>query len=376
MSEFKINIEGNFLDSFIYSGVLFTVDVDGVLCTYSWNHLIDEYMKTDADKKRFKNKLIDTRKDKRIKFDKDLVIELDQKFLEKYQKGICLDLDVWSTDLDIKDNILYISSERGLEALPFMESWDNGKVMSFNDLYKVWGESKVFGVSTGSWGRTLLAAGCHGALEVVNDVEQNNTIALKQQDGKVLSEEVCLDCEWELNSTVAILDQLDTQVLLEYEKLISDSNFKFHARDSQEKRAKKIRERESIPQENISYLKEYIKSGIPNNLENIATYSWFDEKKLVGLDQENHSLFYDFTKNEWIVNDNKLVDEMSYRKIRQTNAGIIIETEDDSLYRKSGKTNKLLSNDVSSWRVFPRSKNYQDRIHIVNEDYLQISIFD
>lgn len=376
MSEFKINIEGNFLDSFIYSGVLFTVDVDGVLCTYSWNHLIDEYMKTDADKKRFKNKLIDTRKDKRIKFDKDLVIELDQKFLEKYQKGICLDLDVWSTDLDIKDNILYISSERGLEALPFMESWDNGKVMSFNDLYKVWGESKVFGVSTGSWGRTLLAAGCHGALEVVNDVEQNNTIALKQQDGKVLSEEVCLDCEWELNSTVAILDQLDTQVLLEYEKLISDSNFKFHARDSQEERAKKIRERESIPQENISYLKEYIKSGIPNNLENIATYSWFDEKKLVGLDQENHSLFYDFTKNEWIVDDNKLIDEMSYRKIRQTNAGIIIETEDDSLYRKSGKTNKLLSNDVSSWRVFPRSKNYQDRIHIVNEDYLQISIFD
>lgn len=155
MSEFKINIEGNFLDSFIYSGVLFTVDVDGVLCTYSWNHLIDEYMKTDADKKRFKNKLIDTRKDKRIKFDKDLVIELDQKFLEKYQKGICLDLDVWSTDLDIKDNILYISSERGLEALPFMESWDNGKVMSFNDLYKVWGESKVFGVSTGSWGSDM-----------------------------------------------------------------------------------------------------------------------------------------------------------------------------------------------------------------------------
>ena len=67
---------------------------------------------------------------------------------------------------------------------------------------------------------------------------------------------------------------------------------------------------------------------------------------------------------------------MSYRKIRQTNAGIIIETEDDSLYRKSGKTNKLLSNDVSSWRVFPRSKNYQDRIHIVNEEYLQISIFE
>ncbi|EIM38555.1 hypothetical protein HADU_11749 [Acinetobacter sp. HA] len=234
MSEFKINIEGNFLDSFIYSGVLFTIDVDGKLCTYSWNHLIKEYMRKDVQKKRFEKKLIDTRQDKNIKFEKDLVIELDQNFLEEYQKGICLDLDVWSTDLDIKDNILYISSERGLEALPFRESWDNGKIMSFNDLYKVWGESKVFGVSTGSWGRTLLAAGCHGALEVVNDVEQNNTVGLKQQEGKILNEEVCLDCEWELNSTIAILDQLDTQVLLEYEELISDSNFKFHARDTEE----------------------------------------------------------------------------------------------------------------------------------------------
>jgi hypothetical protein len=295
MSEFKINIEGNFLDSFIYSGVLFTIDVDGKLCTYSWNHLIKEYMRKDVQKKRFEKKLIDTRQDKNIKFEKDLVIELDQNFLEEYQKGICLDLDVWSTDLDIKDNILYISSERGLEALPFRESWDNGKIMSFNDLYKVWGESKVFGVSTGSWGRTLLAAGCHGALEVVNDVEQNNTVGLKQQEGKILNEEVCLDCEWELNSTIAILDQLDTQVLLEYEELISDSNFKFHARDTEEDRLKKIRERERIPQENISYLKEYITSGIPNNLENIAAYSWFDGKKLVGLDKENHSLFYDFT---------------------------------------------------------------------------------
>lgn len=80
MSEFRINIEGNFLDSFIYSGVLFTVDVDGVLCTYSWDNLIKEYMKKDASKKRFKNKLLDIRKDKKIKFEQDLIIELDLTF--------------------------------------------------------------------------------------------------------------------------------------------------------------------------------------------------------------------------------------------------------------------------------------------------------
>ncbi len=43
---------------------------------------------------------------------------------------------------------------------------------------------------------------------------------------------------------------------------------------------------------------------------------------------------------------------------------------------KIGDNSQLLSEDISSWRVFPRSTNYQDRIHIVNEDYLQVSIFD
>ncbi|HFG6905906.1 hypothetical protein [Acinetobacter baumannii] len=377
MAEFKINIEGNFLDSFIYSGVLFTVDVDGILCTYSWNDLIKEYIKKDIQKKCFENKLIDARVDQGLKFQKDLVIELDRDFLETYQKGICVELDTWSTDLDIRDSILYISSERGLEALPFRESWENGKIMHFNDLYKVWGESKVFGVSTGSWGRTLVAAGCHGALEIINNVEQNNIIDLKQQEGKVLNEEICLDCEWELNSTIAILEKIDEQVLLEYEKLMSDQSFKSYAGDTLEAKEKKLRERDSIPEEEISYLREYIKNGIPNNLKNTTVYSWFDGKKLVGLDQDNNSLFYDFDKNEWIIrNHNKILDESSYRKIRQTNAGLIIETEDDSLYRKGANSNKLLSKDVSTWRVFPRSRNYLDRIHIVNEDYLQISIFD
>jgi len=374
MSEFKINIEGNFLDSFIYSGVLFTVDVNGVLCTYSWNNLIKEYIKKDYSKKKFEKKLIDTRE--KTRFEEDFVIELDQKFLEKYQQGICVDLDVWSTDLDIKDNILYISSERGLEALPFGQSWNKGKVMKFNDLYKVWGESKVFGVSTGSWGRTLLAAGCNGALEVINSVEQVNNIDLKQQDGKVINSEVCLDCEWELNSTIAILDQLNTQAVLEYKRLMGDKDFKSNSSDSRKKIEEKLKNRESIPQEKISDLKQYIQNGIPNSLVNEAAYSWFDGNKLVGLDDKNNALFYDFSQNEWIKKEKKMIDEQCYRKIRQTNVGIIVETENDSLYRKIGDNSKLLSEDISSWRVFPRSTNYQDRIHIVNEDYLQVSIFD
>lgn len=377
MSEFRINIEGNFLDSFIYSGVLITIDVDGKLCTHSWRHLINEYMKKDKQKKKFASKLIDDRpyRGKKIKFEEDLIIELDQKFLNEHRQGTCFDLDVWTTDLDIKDNILYISSERGLEALPF-KHWDFGRVMDFKELYPIWKESKVFGVSTGSWGRTLLAAGTNGALEVFNNVEQNQKIGLKQQDGKVVNSDVCLNCEWEVNSTLAILDQLDAQTVLEYELLISDYDFKSYEKDTEEEIEKKRKVVENMSVENISYLKEYIENGIPTNVENISRYSWFDNKKLVGIDEENNYLFYDFDENKWIHKDNEILDDFSYRKIRQTNAGLMIETEDDCLYKKTPHSSKLLSEDISSWRVFPRSKSYLERIHIVNEDYLQVSIFD
>jgi len=377
MSEFRINIEGNFLDSFIYSGVLITIDVDGKLCTHSWRNLINEYMKKDKKKRKFSSKLIDDRPwpNKTMKFDEDVVIELDQNFLNKHRQGTCFDLDVWTTDLDIKDNILYISSERGLEALPF-KNWDYGKVTDFNELYPIWKDSKVFGVSTGSWGRTLLAAGTNGALEVLNNVEQNNKIGLKQQDGKIINTDVCLNCEWEVNSTLAILDQLDTQTVLEYENLISDYDFKSYEKDSEEEKEKKRKAVESTSLEDIFHLKEYIEKGIPENLENISKYSWFDNKKLVGIDENNNYLFYDFDENRWVSKNNEIVDDCSYRKIRQTNAGLIIETEDDCLYRKTPHSKKMLSEDISSWRVFPRSKSYQDRIHVVNEDYLQVSIFD
>ncbi len=43
MAELNINIVGDFIDSFIYSGVLFTVDTDGRLCSYSWNNLVERY---------------------------------------------------------------------------------------------------------------------------------------------------------------------------------------------------------------------------------------------------------------------------------------------------------------------------------------------
>ena len=41
MSFTKVSLEGDFLEAFLYSGILFTVDTDGILSTCSFKNLIN-----------------------------------------------------------------------------------------------------------------------------------------------------------------------------------------------------------------------------------------------------------------------------------------------------------------------------------------------
>lgn len=62
MFDIKVNIVGDFIESYIYSGVLFTVDTNGVLCSYSWEHLIKRYLSLYPEYTHLKNRLLDSRK--------------------------------------------------------------------------------------------------------------------------------------------------------------------------------------------------------------------------------------------------------------------------------------------------------------------------
>ncbi|MEK0157894.1 hypothetical protein WLQ65_01830 [Pseudoalteromonas piscicida] len=369
MKELNINITGDFIDSFIYSGVLFTVDTDGRLCSYSWNHLVERYFSLHPEYSFMKSKILDCRNRKNNPITENITLNFEKSFLEKYQKGTCCDLDVWSTDLDVKDNILYISSERGLETLPFLEEWDNGKIMKFNELVPLWKEAKVFGLSTGSWGRTILAAGDNGALEIMNnDVEQLKNIGFSRKKEKIINDSICLDCEWNSNSTLAILEGLGDKIVYLFNKITSDSNFKSTSKNNlvSEEKEKSIRK-----------ITDILNNEEVKNISRIEfNNSWFEEGKLYAAGEGNKE--YMFKNNRWIELSDSTLDlsRTVISKVKKINSGRFIETDSDELFRVKDRREHLLSDDYTSWRVFPRSKNYQDRIHIVNDDYLQIKIFD
>lgn len=368
MAAININIAGDFIDSFIYSGVLFTVDTNGILCSYSWRNLVDSYFRLYSNHSNYHRKILDCREEDKSIIEHDITIIFEKQFLEKNQKGTCCDLDVWNTDLDVKDNILYISSERGLVSLPFLEEWDNGKVMKFNQLIPLWKEAKVFGLSTGSWGRTILAAGDNGALEIMNnDVEQLQKIGFRNNKEKVIDSNICLDCEWSSNSTLAILDGLNSKAMYMFDSIDSDSRFKKSDTINQNK----------ITQDDIKKIASILKDEKAKDIsKNEIQHSWFEGSRLYAVDSNNNK--FSFKSGTWVVEVKgwELNESDAVIKLKNITVGKFIETESDELFRVASGKKEFLSDDFTSWRVFPRSKSYQDRIHIVKDDHLQIKIFN
>ena len=112
MNFVKIKIEGNFLDSFLYSGILFTIDTNGNIYTHSFKHLINNFAETlDSSKEKLELKkfiLNLSQKSNTLETDNSLEFTIDQNFLKKHNIGTRLDLGFWPTDIDIRNNMIYI----------------------------------------------------------------------------------------------------------------------------------------------------------------------------------------------------------------------------------------------------------------------------
>lgn len=373
MFDVKINIVGDFIESYIYSGVLFTVDTNGVLCSYSWKHLIERYLDSYPEYSEIKDKLLDFRKGCNSSLHKDFTITIDRKFLTQHQKGTCTALNVWCTDLDVKDNIMYIASEKGVETIPFIDEWNNGVVQHFVRPEKVWSGAKIFGLSTGSWGRTILAAGTKGAIEIVNNkVDQIKKIGFSKKIEKEINSDVILGCEWNSQSTLAILDGIDKKIAYKFDDIGSDSVFKdnknahlLFGKLSHEDKEKKIN----------SVLNSLEKEDFKNIPIDKFIHTWLESNALHAIDCNNKK--YVFKGKSWVeTSKENFFNDISILRLKNVSAGIFLETEDEHLFRMVEGNKHHLPDNFTSWRVFPRSKNYQDRIHIVYDDYLQIRIFD
>ena len=370
MSFTKVSLEGDFLEAFLYSGILFTVDTDGILSTCSFKNLINSYLdKTrNKDSKFIKKYILNDNKINQSYDGENISLYITKKFIDENCVFNQVPLDVWPTDLDIKSNTVYISSERGLDILPF--HWDINSV-SFSDekekLKNIWDDTKVFNLATGSWGRTVLAAGNEGAIEIFNvyDSFYKNVIdsLCKPIKPKIISKGTWLECDWGY-SKVLVLKNFDEQKAFLFESTAKQDVLENRKKENSENFEESVDE----------LIRDLIKK--PKNLEikkeNIVQYSIINGN-IVGIDDKGNKYKFNLSKNKWQLTSEIKYESFlkDYSEIKFIYPGTIIESNEKIYIDKRNHLYQLDDNFIK-WRTFPRSKNYVNHTLIIKDNELDI----
>ena len=345
----SIKIEGDFIDSFIYSGILFLVSANSQISIYNWEELLSNI----SGNRPLYNFLKDCRQG--LNEDEYQEIYIEEEQLKEHKLGEALPLKAWSTDINVYSNCLYIADENGVDRVNL--DFEH-KRLAQDTRFQLWGKY-AYKISPNDNFRIAIAAGSNGIItaftrrdKTINESEDIKTIEINSYD-----------CEWIGNNLIT--NSKDGSYVLVFAELPEkplESN---------------------IPQSfytNLNRLKRQTPETITidNNSQASIIYSWMAGRKLFSLLKNSEVI----EKNINVLQDIKtqkttiLKLQISSRvlAVRSALFGAVIEIGDD-LFSLTESGVDSISHRPVSWRVFPRAKNYLNHLHIVENDHLAIRAY-
>ncbi|MGQ6204657.1 hypothetical protein ACUNGI_20025, partial [Serratia sp. IR-2025] len=107
-----LKIEGDFIDSFIYSGVLYLLDSEFRFTSYSWNSLCDFILKRNGFKFSDASFILKYSKDNRNENGSAHTIDTNISGSELLLlKKDSIDINTWPSDINLFSNKLYFSGD-------------------------------------------------------------------------------------------------------------------------------------------------------------------------------------------------------------------------------------------------------------------------
>lgn len=370
MQPLKMTIPGQYWDSQIYSGRLYLFGISGNIITLDWDGIISNWKTKDSLKLALKcaflrsNYLYGRDLDDLVK-DREIKPIIENKFKElskielqitksQIKKYILGEQDnkfpFPHSDSEIYHKTIYIGSRDGIHSANCDKTT---KYPVSTKLTKQW-DSPVFALS-GSYGNLAIAAGDEGLYEI-----SINPYSFPDEAIRNLSNDNCINCNWTFYSIYASSFN-NPGFLVQYDKVRSLRN-EF---------------------ERNKYERIFNKILTEDNIFHESGYSWGVQDKLCLIsDNKLHIVKY----NPWQKDDNKIfVDHGIVRferwkgnVISGKNAvfGIIIECDNAIIVIPSLGNNITIPGEPINWRVFPRSKHYENQLHIIYEDRLEIYSFN
>jgi hypothetical protein len=355
----NIKIEGEFIDSFLYSGTLFLVRADSRLMMYDWETVLRRAIDFHSDDGEAKfDFLLDSRKgfsiDKSIYSD----VTIDAELLSKHLLfETCL--NEWPTDINVYANRLYVAGENGVDEIPY--DWIN-KRLNINDKFRVW-NTYSYKVSANDSHRVAIAAGRNG---VISALPRGGYIT--RDDISTLLEVDSNDCQWIGSNLVA------NSLQGSYLTIFANLPERPHGNVPPEFwKSLELAKRQQPTSMQIQYYE--IGEPVYSWLGGSKLFSLLDSGTIVVSKEENDGLSIDNRTDQDILNiDKELVKTRDVLSARTGVFGTVIETNSQLIYVNDSGAEVMASRPVS-WRVFPRAKNYANHLHVAMNDHLSISAY-
>lgn len=384
MSNLVINlrVKGDFIDSFIYMGVLYLIDFDFKVSIYQWNDICD-YIE---ERNGFKNKEIAKRQ---IKFIKKPSFALSKSY-------DCIDTDLSETELNkffhssfnignypsdvyVFSHRLHYSCEKGVFSVPISRE-KLGIISERND--KIF-DLRCFSISPNIGGRIAMAAGSDGVhtCSIDREYKRKPVVSSKQ-----ITTNNCIDVDW-VNNYLMINNKDNNVIVNEYEKKISnklqflkDKSLILHKLKSLNyeglSEIESMSDVSDLTDDKFKEVSKILFSLNPKEvpLEKGYNYSWSSGDFNFLCDEEG---VVDVFKDREIVHSDSFVrdNNLHLNKVRTSGCGTVLEDSNKLMLFSNGNL-QMLDNDVVNWRVFPRAKTHSGHLHIIKDDHINIKVYN
>lgn len=316
------------LDSFLYSGALFLVGMDGELTSFDWQNIVQSTLAAHG-RSEFSSLFLDSRQSVSLDPQDDgREFEIPDSVLRESVTSR-LNRDIWPTDFNIYANRIYISDESGAYVAPYSYSSKSIEQDSIRNIK----QGYVYSIAPGDGGR-LAIAGANDGLSVLDLNGQERTLV----------EDDIFDCDWFGVKLVA--NSRDHAYLASFTPLPKKESFA----DNREFLASMMRAKNAEP--------------ITERLDTISPgeYRWLAGEDVL----------------EAIPHDSAPSEYLSSRviKARSASFGSVVEYLDKLVIQRSDSRDTVDIQRPVFWRTFSRSKNYLNHLHIGNDSGMQIRAYE
>lgn len=385
MQPVKITIKGDYYDCQIYRGRLYLWTFDGDLKIYNWNELVSSFIKKETDKIAmtfcfldgnylYKSSLIELFKDsdfKKLLLSKFTLIEkpkfeINEKELEKYLIGQQeTPTGILPTDTEIYSNKLYFIHEKGL----FSGSTHRAKSEKYpvsSRPTKLW-DCNLLTIKANKYPQLALSGGDEGLFELNMATSLPSNLQRIEQKSPIFQ----VSKNHSSFSNYSYLNIYNSS-LVENSFL---AMFKWNMTKDKNDREKPLRDFDTnIDDHKIfgSKSKEhFISWGIEDKLYK-ATNGGFEIIKFNNYANEE--------KGEKKFQALKRVNINAW-KGKVVNGGTayfgnIVECENALIVIQSDGQTLTIPGPITKWRIYPRSMNYENHLHVILDDRIEIHSFN